>query len=70
MILEADMDNKSTSAELPAVLTAEEVAKLTRTHISSVYRHAASGRYPSIRVGGALRFPTDSLLTVITEEKK
>ena len=64
------MDIKSTSAELPALLTAQEVAQLTRTHISSVYRNAANGKFPSVRVGGALRFPKDSLLSVLIEEKK
>jgi excisionase family DNA binding protein len=58
------------SADLPELLTPDEVARLTRQHISTVYRAIEAKKYPAVRVGRVgVRIPRDSFLTTLTEEK-
>lgn len=43
--------------ESDQLLTPQDVAKLLRVHLQTVYRWAADGRLPSVKVGGkAVRF--------------
>ena len=60
------MENISTSADLPALLSPREVAELTRQHLATVYRAIESGHYPSVKVGrGAVRIPRDLFLSTL-----
>jgi excisionase family DNA binding protein len=53
------------AAELPALLTVQEVAALLRLDPSTVYRAAASGELESVRLsaklGSAIRIPVEEL---------
>jgi len=60
------MENISTSADLPALLSPREVAEITRQHLSTVYRSLRDGTYPSVKVGrGGVRIPRDLFLSTL-----
>ena len=47
--------------EMPALLTADEVASAWKVEQSTVYRWAREGVVPSVRIGGVVRFPAREL---------
>ncbi len=50
---------------LPALLTADEVARALRVTTSSVYRWAKDGTLTSITVGNTIRFPRAGVLALL-----
>lgn len=56
-----------TVAELPAVLTVEEAAKLLRIGRGAAYEAVRKGEIPSVRVGRSIRVPRRALLELLGE---
>lgn len=50
-----------TEAQLPRLLTAQEVAEQTALPLARVYELAREGLLPSVRLGRAVRFSADAL---------
>lgn len=48
-----------------AVLTAQEVSRLLKISLSTIYFYAAVNKLPSVRVGKHLRFPTDQIEALV-----
>lgn len=54
-------------ADLPAVLTVEEAARLLRVSRGSAYEAVRSGAIPALRVGRTIRIPRRGLLELLGE---
>jgi len=51
------------------VLFAEEVARLLRVHVRTVYRLARAGKIPGKKLGGGWRFSKEQILKMLDKEK-
>lgn len=56
-----------TTAE-PVLVTARRVAEVLGISVPSVYRLAAAGELPSVRVGGSVRFDPAAVAAAVTPE--
>jgi len=54
-----------TNATIETLLTAAEVAQRCGVHKQTVFRWAWRGAIPSLKVGGARRFPADTVQQLI-----
>lgn len=52
-------------ADVPAVLTVEEAAKLLRIGRGAAYEAVRKGEIPSVRVGRTIRVPRRALLELL-----
>ena len=57
------------TAEEP-ILTPEEAATLLRISIKTLYRWASTGKVPSLKFGGALRFRRERLLEWAAKQER
>lgn len=54
-------------ADLPAVLTADEVAEVLRISLWAVYERVKADELPALRLGRSLRFSRDAILALLDE---
>jgi len=52
-------------ADLPPVLTVDEVAKVLRTGRSSLYEAVKQGQIPACRIGRKIRISRDALIAAL-----
>jgi excisionase family DNA binding protein len=57
-----------TTAELPLVLTVEEVARALRVSRGSAYEAIRCGDIPSVRIGRGIRVPRHALAALLGEQ--
>jgi excisionase family DNA binding protein len=62
-------NRKVSEAEVPAVLTVEEAARLLRISRGSAYEAVRCNQIPTIRIGRRLLVPRAKLLRMLGEEE-
>jgi excisionase family DNA binding protein len=55
---------------MPEIMTTKELAKYLRLQEATVYKHAAEGNIPGIRIGSAWRFDKENIDKWISETHK
>ena len=56
--------------KLGPLLRPEDVAAILQIKLSTVYKYSMSGKLPTVKIYGALRFREDQILTFIEQHTK